>query len=254
MADRYLIKTHDPVEGQVFSELQLKRIARNERLLEEKLKARAAALKNNKRLKMIATRNVQVYEKKYRREEKALVTLRRKAKDEGVYYVEAQPKLIFAIRLAGINKLPPKPRKILQLLRLRQINNGVFIKVNQPTIMMLRCVQPYVTYGYPTLHTVRKLLYKRGYGRVNWQRTPLVSNQIIHTCLGKFGISCMEDLVHEIYTVGPNFKEANNFLHTFKLRPPKGGWINKRNGFNEPRGGDWGNREELINDLVKKMI
>ncbi|KAF4750148.1 60S ribosomal protein L7, partial [Perkinsus olseni] len=36
---------------------------------------------------------------------------------------------VFVVRLAGINKLAPKPRKILQLLRLRQLNNGVFVKV-----------------------------------------------------------------------------------------------------------------------------
>jgi hypothetical protein len=30
--------------------------------------------------------------------------------------------------------------------------------------------------------------------------------------LGKHNIICVEDLVHEIMTVGPHFKEANNFL------------------------------------------
>ena len=35
--------------------------------------------------------------------------------------------------------------------------------------------------------------------------------------LGKYGIICMEDLIHEIYTVGPSFKQANNFLHPFQL-------------------------------------
>lgn len=35
--------------------------------------------------------------------------------------------------------------------------------------------------------------------------------------LGKFGIICMEDLIHEIMTVGPHFKEANNFLWPFQL-------------------------------------
>merc|ERR1712150_55566 len=240
--------------GQVFSELQLKKNANNERLLSEKKKAIEEAAKMNKKLRALANKNVQIYEKKYKAQAKALINAKRKAKKEGVYFVEEQPKLIFAIRLAGINKLAPKPRKILQLLRLRQINNGVFIKMNNATVMMLRWVQPYVTYGYPTLSTVRKLLYKRGYGRVNWNRIPLSDNKIIHSQLGKYGTSCMEDLVHEIYTVGPHFKEANNFLYTFKLKNPKGGWINKRNGFNEPRGGDWGNREELLNDLIKKMI
>merc|ERR1719230_2352033 len=114
-------------------------------------------------------------------------------------------------------------------------------------------IQSYVTYGYPTQHNVARLVYKRGFGRINRQRIPLDDNRKIHDALGKYGISCVEDLIHEIYTVGPHFKEANSFLWTFKLRSPKGGFVNKRHGFNEPRGGDWGNREELINKLVKRM-
>ena len=47
----------------------------------------------------------------------------------------------------SINNLAPKPKKILQLLRLLQINNGVFIKVTKATEQMLRLVEPYVTYG-----------------------------------------------------------------------------------------------------------
>ena len=35
--------------------------------------------------------------------------------------------------------------------------------------------------------------------------------------LGKHNIICIEDLVHEIYTVGPAFKQASNFLWPFKL-------------------------------------
>ena len=36
---------------------------------------------------------------------------------------------MFAIRIRGINDMHPKTRKILQLLRLRQIHNGVFVRV-----------------------------------------------------------------------------------------------------------------------------
>jgi len=110
-----------------------------------------------------------------------------------------------------------------------------------------------VTYGYPSLKTVRELVYKRGFGKVNKQRLPLASNDIISDNLGKYGIHGMEDIIHEIYTVGPSFKQASNFLWPFKLSSPKGGFINKRHGFCEARGGDWGNREELINDLLKRM-
>lgn len=47
----------------------------------------------------------------------------------------------------SINEISPKPRKILQLLRLLQINNGVFVKATGPTQQMLRLVEPYIAYG-----------------------------------------------------------------------------------------------------------
>ena len=122
-----------------------------------------------------------------------------------------------------INAMNPKSRKILQHLRLRQIFNGVFLKVNKATVNMLHRVEPYVTYGYPNLKSVRELIYKRGYGKLNKQIIALTNNSIVQQALGKHGIICMEDLIHEILTVGPHFKEANNFLWPFKLKAPLGG-------------------------------
>jgi ribosomal protein L30/L7E len=54
----------------------------------------------------------------------------------------------FRVLIGSINQVDPKTRKILQLLRLRQIFNGVFVRLNKATINMLRLVEPYVTYGY----------------------------------------------------------------------------------------------------------
>ena len=58
------------------------------------------------------------------------------------------------------------------------------------------------------MKTVRELIYKRGYGKVDKQRIPLSNNAVIEGALGKYGILCMEDLVHEIFTAGPNFKQV----------------------------------------------
>jgi large subunit ribosomal protein L7e len=69
--------------------------------------------------------------------------------------------------------------------------------------------------------------------------------------LGKHGIICIEDLIHEIYTVGPHFKEASNFLWPFKLSSAKGGMPKKRLHYIE--GGQHGNREHYINNLLKNM-
>ncbi|PWZ52468.1 60S ribosomal protein L7-2 [Zea mays] len=147
-------------------------------------------------------------------QEKELVQLKREARLKGGFYVSPEAKLLFVVRTRGINAMHPKTRKILQLLRLRQI-------------------------------------YKRGYGKLNKQRIPLSNNQVIEEDLGKHNIICVEDLVHEIMNVGPHFKEANNFLWPFKLKAPLGGLKKKRNHYVE--GGDAGNRENYINELIKRM-
>lgn len=71
---------------------------------------------------------------------------------------------------------------------------------------MVRKVEPYITYGYPTKKTISDLIYKRGYGKVNRSRIPLTDNSIIENSLGKVGIVSVEDLIHEIVNAGPNFK------------------------------------------------
>ena len=128
----------------------------------------------------------------------------------------------------SINEIAPKPKKILQLLRLLQINNGVFIKVTKATTQMLQLVEAYITYGEANLKSVRELIYKRGYGKVNKQRIPLNDNKIIEAALGKYGIVSIEDLVHEIVTAGPAFKQASNFLWPFKLSNPNGGFRTRK--------------------------
>lgn len=117
---------------------------------------------------------------------------------------------------------------------------------------MIRLIEPYITYGYPNLETVSKLIYKRGYVKEDGARIPIQSNEQIEKHLGKHEIICAEDLIHEIANCGPHFKEASNFLWPFKLNPPKCGFHVKRHAFIQ--GGDWGNREEYINELINKML
>lgn len=57
----------------------------------------------------------------------------------------------------SINGVSPKVRKVLQLLRLRQIFNGVFVKLNKASINMLRIAEPYIAWGYVNKFWVEKL-------------------------------------------------------------------------------------------------
>merc|ERR1712039_1159344 len=240
-------------EGAVVPEQVKLKLERNAALAEEKQKATAAKKKQRAEERHNLKMRTLKYDKEYASLNKKLISARRQAKTAGNFFVEPGPKLLFVTRIVGIIKLSPKPRKVLQLLRLKQLHNGVFLKVNKPILQMLKNVQPYVTYGYPSLKSVRELVYKRGFGKVNKCRIPLSDNEIISKSLGEYGIHGMEDLIHEIYTVGPNFKQVSNFLWPFKLSAPKGGFTCKRHGFGEQRGGDWGNREELINELLSRM-
>ncbi|KND92739.1 60S ribosomal protein L7 [Tolypocladium ophioglossoides CBS 100239] len=226
--------------------------ARAERTAAVEKKKAGIVEQSNKEKRGVIFKRAEKYVKEYRDAEREKIRLARVAKKEDSAYIPAESKLIFVLRIKGINKMPPKPRKILQLLRLLQINNGVFIRVTKATTEMLKIVEPWIAYGYPNLKSIKELIYKRGYGKVNKQRTALTDNSIIEENLGKYGIVCMEDLIHEIYSVGPNFKQASNFLWPFKLSNPTGGFRPRKfKHFIE--GGDLGNREEAINALIRQM-
>ena len=65
---------------------------------------------------------------------------------------------------------------------------------------------------YPNLKTTRDLVYKRGYGKINKSRIPLSENATIEAELGSLGVICIEDMIHEIVTAGPNFKQVNRTI------------------------------------------
>merc|ERR1711972_503913 len=149
----------------------------------EKVTATATKKKERAEVRHALKMRTLKYDKEYASYNRKLVALRRQAKAAGNFFVEPEAKLLFVVRIVGIIKLSPKPRKVLQLLRLKRLHNGVFLKVNKPILNMLKLVQPYVTYGYPSLKTVKELVYKRGFGKVNKQRIPLSDNEIITKAL-----------------------------------------------------------------------
>ncbi|KAA3455393.1 60S ribosomal protein L7-4 [Gossypium australe] len=256
------------VENRTRERCSMQKSLRLRRELAKKQELEAANRKKVENRKLIYSRAMQ-YAKEYGAQEKELIQLKREAKLKGGFYVNPESKLLFIIRIRGINAMHPRTRKILQLLRLRQIFNSVFLKVNKATMNMLHLVEPYVTYEYllpfwlprfffhqfyiiamayfflmyasryPNPKIVRELIYKRSYGKLNNQRVALTDDAIIEQPLGKFGIICVEDLIHEIMTVGPHFKA------------PLGGLKKKRSHYVE--GGDADNRENYINEVIRRM-
>ncbi|KAJ9546047.1 hypothetical protein OSB04_025754 [Centaurea solstitialis] len=168
----------------------------------------------------------------------------------------------------------PQTRKLLYSLRLRRMFSGVFVKANERILEILQKVEPYVTYGvgfkgtpkkrkteehprspsaglYPNLKSVNELIYKKGLAKVNKQIFPLTDNNIIEQALSEHGIICIEDIVKEIANVGPHFKDVCNFLCPFSLNKPEKALQGKKRPFRD--GGDSGNRDDQINELIAKM-
>jgi len=200
----------------------------------------------------IIFKRAETYIKQYKQQQRSKIRLQRDARKHDNFYVPDEPRLAFVIRIRGINQVHPKVRKVLQLFRLLQINNGVFVKLNKATMNMLRICEPMIAWGYPNMKSIHDLVYKRGHAKIDGRRIPITDNKIIEDKLGKQDIICLEDIVHEIYNVGPHFKQATNFLWPFKLNSPTGGWRQKTSHFVE--GGDFGNREQRINDLLRRMV
>ncbi|KAJ5079845.1 60S ribosomal protein L7 [Anaeramoeba ignava] len=129
-------------------------------------------------------------------------------------------KLIFAILVKENKDLGEKVKEILTLFRLNKLYEGVFLRSTPTTLSLLELIRPYIIWGYPSYKNIRDLIFKRGYTIVDSERTALTSNKIISDKLGTFDIICLEDLVHEIFSVGPHFNQANKFLLPFRLSSP----------------------------------
>jgi hypothetical protein len=53
------------------------------------------------------------------------------------------------------------------------------LQITKATLGLLKRVEPYIAWGYPNLKTVRELIYKRGFGKVDGNRVPLTDNRIV---------------------------------------------------------------------------
>lgn len=126
-------------------------------------------------------------------------------------------KLAFVVRIREIKGVSAKVMKVIHMLRLRKIFSGTFVKISKTSVSMLKVVEPYVAWGFPNLKSVRELILKRGQAKIGRRRVPLTDNTFIEQHMGHHGIICLEDLIHEIYSVGKGFRAANNFLQPFKL-------------------------------------
>lgn len=130
---------------------------------------------------------------------------------------ETNPKLLLVMRHAGKKIFDKTTSDIFKTLGMQQRHNAVFLENNKENQLLLRVIEPFVVYGFPSLTTIRELLFKKGFARINGKKTAIQSNTMVEENLGDKGVICLEDIIHEIYTVGPNFAAVNKFLCSFTV-------------------------------------
>ena len=221
-----------------FSELKIKRLRKK---FERKMLQKA-------RRKLIYEK-AKHYHKKYRQMYRTEIRMARMAWKASNFCVPTQPKLTFVLRIRGSNGVSPKVCKVLQLLSLRQIFNGTFVKLNKASINMLRVVEPYIAWGYPKLKSVNELICKRGYGKINKKWIALTDNALWARSLGNTDSSAWKIwFMRSILLENVSKKQTtscgplNCLLHEVE-------WRKKATHFVE--GGDAGNREDQINRLLE---
>lgn len=118
---------------------------------------------------------------------------------------------------------------------------------------MLNIVRPYIAWGYADMATVRNLIFKRGKTKLG-NKIHSIDNAIVEEKLGTFGILCIEDIIHELVTLGPHLREVLGFICPFRLMAPTGGWKSHLKKSQHPFNQIIGNRDEMISELVNKMV
>merc|ERR1712159_959125 len=112
------------------------------------------AQKNYKRPRKgeLQYRSAESFVKQHRNQRKAVTRRKRNASIPVDDYLKDTyaDQLLFVIRVRGMNALEPKAKRVLGTLRLLQMNQGVFMKADKKACQLLKQVDPYVSFGYPS--------------------------------------------------------------------------------------------------------
>ena len=84
-----------------FPENILKKTERDAKVLKALKASRAAAKKDRAEARKVAAANAEKYYNEYTKEENSLIASKREAKKNGSFFVEAEPKVAFIVRIKG---------------------------------------------------------------------------------------------------------------------------------------------------------
>ena len=160
---------------------------------------------------------------------------------------------IILIRICGTwARIPEEIKNILSKLNLKNLFNAIILFYNEDNYKLIKLIENYITWGFIKKNRIEELLRKRGSVLAGNNEKNYLDNNDIENSLGKYGIICIEDIVHELSYEGKYAKEVLNYLGYFNLSKKDEGFDKVNIPFE--KGGNQGFRGDKINSLLKKMI
>lgn len=149
------------------------------------------------------------------------------------------------IRIRGGIKVSREELDTLRMLNLSRANYAVFVPKDPSFEGMLRKVSNYITWGEPTLSTVKRLLKRAEFnGRI----------KLRDENISKLGYNSLQELAEKIFRGEITLSKLKNkgLKPYLRLHPPKKGF---KKTIKKPfqAGGEYGYREENINELAVRM-
>lgn len=156
------------------------------------------------------------------------------------------PKVLLVIRIKGSVKASEEELATLKMLNLPRCNYATLVK-NTPSVLgMLRKIKHYVTWGEPTLETVKRLLKKKG--------ELIGGKKLNEDTVKELGFSSLDEMAEKIYLgeITLSQLKEKGLRPYFRLHPPRKGF---KHSIKRPFGdkGEYGYRAEAINELVVRM-
>ncbi len=153
-------------------------------------------------------------------------------------------KCILAIRIRGGVNATMRVEDTLKMLRLDRNMASTLLDDRPEYNGMLQHAKDYITWGEPTVETVRVLLEKRG--------KQVGDDPISENTLKALGYDSLDALASALCSGNVEFHKLEGIKPFFRLHPPKKGF--KRTVKRPYRSsGELGPRGEAINELAKRM-
>jgi large subunit ribosomal protein L30 len=153
-------------------------------------------------------------------------------------------KCLLAIRIRGGVNVPKRDKDNLRMLRMDRNNTATLLDDRPDYLGMLQRAKDYVTWGEPSIETVRLVLEKRG-------RT-VGDRPLDQEGLKALGHGSFDTLASAIHSGDTKFHKLDGVKPFFRLHPPSKGF--KKSVKRPYRNmGELGYRGEAINELAKRM-